>query len=544
MAVADFNHDGKPDLAVLDSGCTTDGSNCGAPGLSILLGNGNGTFQAALPLDPNDYPIDLVAADFNGDGKVDLAVQQIGVQGAYVALYLGNGDGTFRAGMQFQIGHESYAGLTDIVVGDFNRDGKLDLAVTDSYTSSVAILLGNGDATFQIPIEYPTGTQPTAIAAGDFNGDGILDLATLSGKTGVNTASVLLGNGDGTFQTYVDYGVGNGPTSLAATDLNGDGKLDLAIVDRVDNKVLVLLGNGDGTFLVDQGFPIGLGGGEIVAADFNGDGRMDIATANYLDNTASVLMQVLPGSQSAASLSASSLTFASQPVGSTSASQTVTLSNAGTAALAITSVAASGDFAQTNTCATGVAAGGTCTITVTFKPMSSGPRTGALSISDNAYNSPQTVSLSGTGEDFSFAPPFRVLRHENRLAGPDGNLHAERRGRGGIEPAHHVHLHGGSFRGHLHGFAQPCNARQLRNQRHGYRHHDCARNRLTALATASATLIAAAGRAVAACFGSGCHGLDLRATQSGRSGPVEGLRRFTHGGVVAGTGTRGMRWRR
>jgi hypothetical protein len=398
VVVADFNNDGKSDLAVVNTGCSYSGGYCNGGSVSIFLGNGDGTFQAPLTVNPNGFSSSLAAGDFNGDGKVDLAVSENSYQSGVIQMFLGNGDGTFQTGGQYQIGGQYSGAPGMIIAGGFNRDGKLDLAATQSYNSNnISVLLGNGDGTFQNQVEYPTGAYPYAIVAGDFNGDGILDLATANAGTGANSVSVLLANGDGTFQTHVDYAAGISPIYLTTADLNGDGKLDLAVTDYNANTVSVLLGNGDGTFQENQDFDTGVGPTGIVAADFNGDGRMDLAIADSLANNLSVLLQVPTGPLPGASLSATTLTFTSQLVGSTSSAQAVTLTNSGNAALTISSIAASGDFAQTNTCGSSVAAGANCTINVTFTPTATGSRAGTLTITDNAPGSPHTIALNGTG---------------------------------------------------------------------------------------------------------------------------------------------------
>ena len=289
---------------------------------------------------------------------------------------------------------------------DFNGDGKPDLVVSNLASSTISILLGNGDGTFQPRVDFAAATGPSDLAVADFNHDGKLDLPVIisgcpadGGTCGNSSISVFLGNGDGTFQTHVDYTIGNGAASFTEADINGDGKLDLAISESDDGKVSVLLGNGDGTLQQKQDFPVDSEPLGIAAADFNGDGRMDLAVGNYLSNNMSVLLQILPSPIATASLAASTLTFTSQPVGSTSSAQTVTLNDTGTAPLAITSITASGDFTATNTCGTTVAAGGGCTINITFTPTAGGARTGSLAITDNSdgiAGGVQTVALIGT----------------------------------------------------------------------------------------------------------------------------------------------------
>jgi hypothetical protein len=391
LATGDFNLDGKQDLAILNGDNT----------VSILLGNGDGTFQAPLIISGQEINSGIAVGDFNGDGKLDLAVGFYGQPNAGFQILLGNGDGTFRTGSIVRIGDGYWYNVPlSIVVRDFNRDGKLDLSLVDDL-GDLYVILGKGDGTFQTPVQYQTAGNSRMVVAGDFNGDGILDLATTNfGNASNSTVSVLLGNGDGTFQPHVDYSAGQGVNILTVADINGDGILDLARTNALANAVSVMLGNGDGTFQENQDFATGTFPYGITSADFNGDGRMDLAVANISDNNVSVLLQVPPGSQPAASVSTTSLTFSGQGLASTSSSQIVILNNTGGAALTISSIVANGDFAQTNTCGSSVAAGGSCTISVTFTPTAAGARSGSLTITDNnngAAGSTQTVTLSGTG---------------------------------------------------------------------------------------------------------------------------------------------------
>jgi hypothetical protein len=398
VAVGDFNGDGKLDLAVVNTGCPPSGGTCSGGSISVLLGNGDGTFQQPITTNADTVLTSLAVGDFNGDGRLDLAVGIFGEAEGEVAIYLGNGDGTFKAGATYKVGVEESQAPGSIVVADFNGDGKLDLATANGYGSnSASILLGNGDGTFQAQVQYPTGLSPNSIATADFNGDGKLDLVVANSDPSANTVSVLLGNGDGTFKAHVDYPTGVGAYSVTIGDFNGDKKLDLAVAETFSNTVSILLGNGDGTFQTNMDFVVGGSAESVVAHDFNGDGRLDLAVANGGTNTVSVLLQVGPE----AALTPTTLTFTGQLVGSSSSAQTVKLENSGGTAMTITSIAASGDFAQSNTCGTSVAAAGNCTISVTFNPTASGARTGTLTITDNAPGSPHTVSLAGTGQDFS-----------------------------------------------------------------------------------------------------------------------------------------------
>jgi hypothetical protein len=274
LAAADFNGDGRPDLAV---------GNANSNSISVLLGNGDGTFHGQAPdqLPAKASPDASVAADFNLDGRPDLAAAH-GVSND-ISILLGNGDGTFREKARYPLGNDP----SSVVAGDFNGDGRPDLAVTNEVDGTVSVLLGNGDGTFQPQVTYSVGSVPTAIVAGDFNGDGHTDLAVANEGNG--TVSLLLGNGDGTFQPQITYPVGMFPTSLVAGDFNGDGHTDLAVANQVDGTVSVLLGNGDGTFQSQVTYPIGSSPASLVAGYFAGDGHLDLAAANS-DGTVSVVL--------------------------------------------------------------------------------------------------------------------------------------------------------------------------------------------------------------------------------------------------------------
>ena len=178
--------------------------------------------------------------------------------------------------------------LYGLVEGDFTGNGNLDLAVATGTENTVAILVGNGDGTFQSAVSYPVGNNPDAIVAGDFNGGGKLDLAVANAYD--NTVSILIGNGDGTFRPAVERPVGlnypgeNGPDAIVAGDFNGDGRLDLAVANYNTGTVSILLGNGDGTFRAPVDYSTGLytTPDAIAAGDFNGDGRLDLAVASTI----------------------------------------------------------------------------------------------------------------------------------------------------------------------------------------------------------------------------------------------------------------------
>ena len=397
VAVGDFNGDGKLDLAVTNAG------------VSILLGNGDGAFRAPVTYATGNSPSSVAVGDFNRDGKVDLAVANSGASNgvASVSVLLGRGDGTFNPAVNYSGGF----GSLSLAVGDFNRDGKLDLVEANFSTGNVSILLGNGNGTFQAPRSYGTNGAPTSVAVGDFNRDGKLDLVVanlVNNSGGAGSMGVLLGNGDGTFQPVVNYGLGSNPDSVAIGDFNGDGKLDLAVANSGGYgnpaSMKLLLGNGNGTFQPALEF-VGAGSpnpSSLAVGDFIGHGRLDVAVAD--GSTVATLLQPPLVSGVNAFLPASLMFGTTQLVGTISPVQPVLLVNYGTLTLSITSISTNGDFIQSHTCGSSLGAGSSCTIYVAFKPSQGGARTGILSVTDDAPGSPQTVSLTGMGTVVELAP--------------------------------------------------------------------------------------------------------------------------------------------
>ncbi|MCC6678277.1 MAG: VCBS repeat-containing protein [Phycisphaerales bacterium] len=284
IAVSDFNSDGKPDLAVLNYNFYSWPFEPGS--VSILLGNGDGTFQPAANFDMDGASYCILARDFNGDGRADLAV--VNEIAGTVSILLGNGDASFQPAAKYPAGGNPYFAAA----ADFNADGALDLAVTASFGSSqISILMGNGDGSFQPPAFDTVGSNPISIATGDFNADGRADLATADAAS--NTVSVLLGNGNGTFQPAAAYGVHLAPYNIAAGDLNGDGRIDLATANTDSNDVSVILGNGDGTFQAPLHHCVGEHPYDVDWGDFDGDGRLDLVAANQYSNNVSVLLNTV-----------------------------------------------------------------------------------------------------------------------------------------------------------------------------------------------------------------------------------------------------------
>jgi len=273
VAVGDFNKDGNADLVV---------TNATAGTISILLGNGDGTFQAHVDYNSGFDPVSVVVADLDKNGNQDVAVAcnvnttHNGANVGVISVLLGHGDGTFNNQLQFYPAPNPVS----IVAADFNNDGFLDLAVA-GQGNTVSVLLSNGNAgswNMLAPVNYATAAFPTGVAAGKFNGDNNIDLAVSAGNG--NTVSVLLGNGDGTFQPQIGYGAGDIPYGVIAADFNGDSRTDLVVANSGGNSVSVILGNGDGTFQTRIDYPAGPSPYAVATGYFTGNGVLDLAVAN------------------------------------------------------------------------------------------------------------------------------------------------------------------------------------------------------------------------------------------------------------------------
>lgn len=224
-----------------------------------------GGFQPAANYQSPAFPTEVVIGDFNGDGRPDLGVASNGM----FSVYLGQGNGTFGVPAIYSASIDANL----LAIADFNGDGKADLASTTSV-NTVQILLGNGDGTFQTPQSFAAGTQPIAVAVADFDGNGSADLVIANVD---NTVSILLGNGDGTLQPLRSFSVGSTPTSVAVGDFNNDGKPDVAVGNFVSNDVSLLLGIGNGNLQPAASIQAGPSVISVVAQDFNNDGNLDLA---------------------------------------------------------------------------------------------------------------------------------------------------------------------------------------------------------------------------------------------------------------------------
>jgi hypothetical protein len=277
----DFNADGKLDVAAANNFSSE---------VSFLAGDGAGGFLPPVKLSVPEHPVAIATADFNNDGRPDLAVAgYTDTQGSgSVSVLLGNGAGGFGAPASFSVGQ----GPSSVATGDFNNDGKTDLAVGIQLTDTVSVVFGDGLGGFSGAISLNSGGTPRALAAADLNGDGKLDLA--AANNGSNNVSVFLNNGAGGFGAATSYAVGTDPSAVAVGDFNGDGKLDLAVANTnfagPNGTVSILLGDGAGNFGAPTQFPTGgANASDVAPGDFNGDGKTDLLVANGGTSAASML---------------------------------------------------------------------------------------------------------------------------------------------------------------------------------------------------------------------------------------------------------------
>ena len=258
-------------------------------GVSVFLGNGDGTLQPQVSYDAGtDTKQAMAIADLDGDGATDVVVTGQG-SATPVGVLLGNGDGTFAAPVKYPASGTVSFG---VAIGDLDGDAAPDLVVTNFFANSVSVLLGDGDGTFASPVQYATNTNPFAVAIGDLDGDGHLDVVV---DTYSGTVSILLGNGDGTLQARSDVAIGN-PGGIAIGDVDGDDVLDLVATNCCgETTVSVLLGDGDGTFQAAQTYEAGVGPMDLAIGDLDGDGMPDLVVTDNNNDEVGLNVAILIG---------------------------------------------------------------------------------------------------------------------------------------------------------------------------------------------------------------------------------------------------------
>lgn len=436
---ADLNGDGSVDLIVANQ---TDGT------VSVLTGNGDGTFAAPQSWTAGAAPSAIAAADYNNDGLPDVAVAVHG--GGAILLLISDGNGGFLPANVIASG----VSPSSLKAGDWNGDGAIDLAFADDSTNSLGIVLANLDGSYRSPVAYPVGSAPGTLIAGDFNGDGISDIAV--GNQADSSVSLLLGSANGTFAPSSLWNVA-GASALAAADFNRDGRLDLAsagpgapqlsVLNQVaaaalsattasftDQKVgtnsspqTIILTNTGSAALTFSGLTVSGAASTDYAAGSNcgstilpgANCSITITFTPTVSGTRAAILSVATnspggpltvalqgnGTAPAVTLSTSSLSYGVQLLNTTSPGQSVTLTNTGNAALSITSITASSEFLQSNTCGASLAAGASCNITVNFFPLGIDTRQGTVTIADDAPGSPKVISLSGLGTEVKISIP-------------------------------------------------------------------------------------------------------------------------------------------
>jgi len=272
VAIDDVNHDGYCDIV------TAEWSS-----VSVLLGNGDGTFAAQATYSVGYYPHSVALDDLNHDGHVDIVTANRVDDN--VSVLLGNGDGTFAVQTIYGVGDEPQS----VVMDDLNHDGHVDIITANMASDNISVLLGNGDGTFAAQAIYSAGDYASSVALNDVNLDGHVDIVT--GNSG--TVSVLLGNGDGTFAAQATYNVGSYAHgsyahSVALDDLNHDGHVDIVTANAASNSVL--LGNGDGTFAAQTTYRVGYDANSVALDDLNHDGHVDIVTGRTSRGSFQVLV--------------------------------------------------------------------------------------------------------------------------------------------------------------------------------------------------------------------------------------------------------------
>lgn len=419
----DLNNDGYKDLVTVN---TSVNSKPGSVSVLMNKGDGSGTFMPAQSYNVGWLPYGVAIGDLNGDGIADLAVTNYG--DSTISILYGQAGGGFTTGQTLTACTNPYG----VVIGDFRHSGQNDVAVTCYHTAQLEVFLNEGmhpfqapppQTTFASPLIYSTDLFPTSLVIGDFNRDGNLDIVT--GNSIANDMSFFAGNGDGTFKAGVTSPSINFPDSIAAADFNGDGILDIVGVVPNGNSVAVSLGNGDGTFSKPQLIASPQQPWAVAVADFNGDGKPDFVTANTYNRvnlTVPAYQQMymkefppvsggVPSVNSLLNASGTAIRLKVTPSGNVNPRSNVTLTATLTGALGGATPTGSVRFADTDGTATGALplSGGTASLTVSnlgsgyhqFTVLYSGdvlyqPRTTA--------NAGPTVTVSGTAVSLSFNP--------------------------------------------------------------------------------------------------------------------------------------------
>lgn len=301
LALGDFNLDGKTDIAVAYSDVS------GPSGVSILLGDGAGGFAPATNVSTGPLPYFVAVSDFNLDGKPDLLV--VSLSPGAISVQLGDGSGGFGSPVRF---FAVYSSPHEAVVADFNSDGKPDVAVSNMNSNNLSVALGDGAGSFSGMLTLPVGENPRGLSAGDFNGDGKLDLVVAN--SGSNNISLLLADRAGGFGAAANFAVGTRPIGLASADLNNDGWLDVVTANfqfdfAVEGDVSVLFGTGTGQFTHASSFTVSRGPTEVIIDDFNGDAKRDLIVANLHTSKLSVLLNACPAAPAPATLQFGAATF-------------------------------------------------------------------------------------------------------------------------------------------------------------------------------------------------------------------------------------------
>jgi len=409
IAAGDVNGDGKADAVAVFGG----GSGSCDHMAAVLLGLGTGKFKKAV-LYPTGaatsaQEVQIYLADVTGDGKLDIVISN---SDGSISVLVNKGNGTYAAPVVITSLDTLTQENNSLTFADFNGDGKMDIAVAANpartNNQAVYVLPGNGNGTFGSPITTNTGYYLESVAAGDFNNDGKQDLLVTTTSNGCSLQGAqsayvyLKGNGNGTFtvgaQNCTFYSAAGAPV---AVDFNADGKLDAAIPygfrgQGPYNGVAILQGNGNGSFTDNQLYYPGYSVVSLGVADFNGDGMPDVAALNASNGN---YVSILLNATQPVSVSSLNQNFGTVSLGSKKAA-TVVVTNDQSTSLAITSVTVGGtdpgDFPAKSACKSPLKAGWDCTITVTFTPTATGSRTATLNIKDSVGT--QTVQLSGTGK--------------------------------------------------------------------------------------------------------------------------------------------------